>query len=215
MDLFEMVSAKVQGELAAALEAAPARALLRNDKGATLLSFAIYNSNEDAASAIRAVLPELTPYEAILVGDVETVRAAITNGWDANTLAPDGFSALGLAAFFRRPDIFDLLLPLTNDINQRADNEQQVAALHAAAAVKDSAAVEKLLRAGANPNLAQQQGFRALHVAAMHGDAVMTGLLLLFGAAVTIPSDDGRTAIDFAREGGHEWLARLLTAKRR
>lgn len=214
MDLFEMVSVKAQSDLVAALEAAPARALLSKN-GASLLSFAVYNGNAEAVTAIRAVLPELTPYEAILVGDIETVRRAIANGWDANALSPDGFSTLGLAAFFHRTEIFDLLLPLTSNVNQRAENEQQVAALHAATAVRNAVAVEKLLRAGADPNLPQQQGFRAIHVSAQHGDAMITGLLLLFGASVTLPGDDGKTAIDHARQAGHEWMAKLLEMKRR
>jgi len=114
--------------------------------------------------------------------------------------------------FFRRPEIFDLLLPLTHEINACARNGQQVAALHAAAAVRDVAAVEKLLRAGADPDLPQQQGFVALHTAAMHGDAAMSGLLRLFDATPELRDANGKTAADHARDKGHEWLAERIEA---
>jgi ankyrin repeat protein len=72
--------------------------------------------------------------------------------------------------------------------------------------------VEKLLRAGADPNLPQQDGFLPIHVSAQHGDAVITGLLLLFGAWPALTNAKGQTAIDHARAGGHDWLAGKLQA---
>jgi uncharacterized protein len=210
VDLFELVRTGAIADLHAALSDDPSAARDANGEGASLLSFAAYMGNADAIAAIRAALTEITPYEAIIVGDTSAVRLALEAGWDPNALAPDGFSPLGLAVFFRHPDVFDLLLPATANVNQRAENGQQVAALHAATAVKDAAAVEKLLRAGADPNLPQQQGFRPIHVSAMHGDTVITALLMLFGADPALTTESGKTAVDHAHEGGHDWLAARL-----
>jgi ankyrin repeat protein len=213
MSLFDLVAARDTAALRDAITADASSIAIRNAEGASLLMFAAYNGNAEAAALIRAALPEIDPYEAIVIGENARVEAALAQGWDGNARSPDGFTPLALAAFFSRRDIFDLLLPVTRDVNERATNTQQVAALHAAAAVRSIPIVEKLLRAGADPNLPQQQGFVALHTAAMHGDAVLAGLLLLFGADRDRRDASGRSAADHARASGHDWLAdRLLHA---
>jgi len=211
-DLFDLLAQGRLTELRDALAIDPAAAWYRNAAGASLLAQAAYSGNFEAIALIRAVLPRLDPYESIILGDVESVRTALSDSWDVNAPSPDGFSALGLAAFFERPEIFDILLPLTRDVNQRANNPQQVAALHAATAVGDADMVEKLLRAGADPNLPQADGFLPIHVSAQHGDAVITGMLILFGASPTAPNAKGKCAIDHARDGGQDWLAARLAS---
>jgi ankyrin repeat protein len=213
MNPFDLVTGHQRDELAQLLGSNPAMAASRNGEGASLLAFCAYMGDADALGLVRTALPSIDPYEAIIVGDRVRLEAALHDGWDPNSLAPDGFTSLALTVFFRRPDLFDLLLPLTRDVNVRASNAQQVAALHAAAAVRDIGAVEKLLRAGAQPDLPQQQGFVALHTAAMHGDAVMTGVLLLFGASPGLADTSGKTAADHARAQGHEWLAQRIALR--
>jgi ankyrin repeat protein len=210
MTLFDLVASRDNAGLQQAIADDKGAAAARNAEGASLLAFAGYNGNADAIALIRAALPSIDAYEAIIVGDLGRVKEAMADGWDGNALAPDGFTPLGLAAFFSRKDIFDLLLPITHDVNERAKNPQQVAALHAAAAVRAIPAVEKLLRADADANLPQQQGFVALHTAAIHGDALMAGLLLLFGADPALRDASGKSAADHARANGHEWLAERL-----
>jgi ankyrin repeat protein len=213
MDAFEAIKANDMAALEKALAAGGAD--ISGPDGATLLSFAAYNGKDDAIVAIRRHKPELSPYEAATLGERGQLAKALAGGWDANTLSPDGFSPLALACFFRREEVIDLLLQWTDDVNVRAKNPQQVAALHASSAARDNATVEKLLRAGADPNLPQQQGFRAIHTAGQHGDAVLAGLLLLFGADPAIRTDAGETAADFARKAGHDWLAQRLEGARR
>ena len=212
MDVFDLVAGRDDAALKQALAADPEAAARRNGEGASLLAFAAYNGNAEAIELIRAARPAIDAHEAVILGDLDRVRAALGEGWDANQRSPDGFTPLSLAAFFSRRDIFDLLLPATADVNARATNAQEVAALHAAAAVRAIWAVEKLLRAGADPNLPQQQGFVALHTAAMHGDALMAGLLLLFGGDPKRKDAAGKSAADHARNSGHAWLAERLDA---
>ena len=69
-----------------------------------------------------------------------------------------------------------------------------------------------LLRAGANPDQPQADGFTPLHAAAAHGDAQVAALLVLFGASPTLRNAKGKDAVAMAREAGHEWLARRLAA---
>ena len=210
MTLFDVVAGRDLAALKQALADDPKAAAARNSEGASLLAFAAYNGNTDAVAAIRAAVSELDAFEAIILGDIDRVKALLAEGWDADARSPDGFPPLALAAFFGRKEIFDLLLPLTRNVNKRATNSQQVAALHAAAAVRALGAINLLLRAGADPNLPQQQGFVALHTAAMHGDALMTGLLILFGADPGLRDAAGKSAADHARASNHTWLAERL-----
>jgi ankyrin repeat protein len=214
MTLFDLVAGRDNAGLQQALADDKTAAATRNAEGASLLAFAAYNGNAEAVTLIRAALPSIDAYEAIVTGDAARVKETLAEGWDGNKLAPDGFTPLALAAFFGRKETFDLLLPLTRDVNERASNAQQVAALHAAAAVRAVPLVEKLLRAKADPDLPQQQGFVALHTAAIHGDAVLTGLLLLFGADPARRDAAGKSAADHARANGHDWLAFRLEAAR-
>lgn len=209
---FDLLAQGRLDELRDAVAADPAAARLRNASGASLLAQAVYMGNAVAVTLVRAALPDLDPWEAIMLGDADALRAALARGWNANELAPDGFTPLGLAAFFRQREAFAILLPLTRDVNQQAHNPQRVAALHAATAVREAGMVEQLLRAGADPDLPQADGFLPIHVSAQHGDAAITGLLLLFGASPTATNGKGKSAIDNARDGGHAWLAERLSA---
>ena len=209
-DPFDLLGKQDLEGLKAVLSANPSLARMRAASGASLLAWAHYSGVPDAASIIRPHLDLLDPYDAIIVGDVGALRGALDDGWSADERSPDGFTPLALAAFFKQPEIFDLLLPLTGDINAQATNPQQVAALHAATAQRQVDMVDKLLRAGADPNLPQAEGITALQSAAFHGDAVIAGLLLLFGADPAARNGAGKTAADFARQAGHDWLAARL-----
>lgn len=212
MDAFDLLAKGQLTELNAALEADPQLAAMRNASGASLLAWAYYVGQPDAAALIRPHLGELDPYDAIIFGDTDRVRATLPGSWDGNALSPDGFTPLGLAAFFNRPEIFDLLLAVTRDVNQLAENAQKVAAIHAATSVRNAGMVEKLLRAGAKPDQVQADGFTPLHAAAQHGDAAIAGMLILFGADPKLKNAKGLDAVDHARAGGHEWLAQRLEA---
>lgn len=209
-DPFVLVTSNDLDGLRAALSHDPQIARARHPSGASLVAWAAYMGNVGAIAAVRAQVPELDPHEAIILKDGERLEAALAGGWDANALSQDGFTPLGLAAFFDNAEAFELLLPLTRDVNAAAQNPQKVAALHAATAKRNAHFVEKLLRAGADPGQAQADGFTPLHVAAMHGDTAIVGLLLLFGADPKQRNAKGEDAVAHARAGGHEWLAERL-----
>jgi len=211
-DPFNLIAANDLEGLRTALAQQPDLARARHPGGASLVAWAAYMGNVGAISAVRALLPELDPHEAIILGDVERLKAALDTGWDANQLSSDGFTPLALAAFFDNAEAFDLLLLKTADVNAAATNAQGVAAIHAAAAKRNAAMVEKLLLAGADPDQVQQDGFTPLHAAALHNDLVTAGLLLLAGAAVGYKNAKGEDAAAIARAAGHEWLATRLAA---
>ena len=209
-DVFQLIVDNDLDGLRHALAGNPGIVYLRHQGGASLVAWAAYVGNVGAIAAIRAYVPELDGYEAIILGETKRLETVLANGWDANILSRDGFLPLALAAFFGNETAFDWLLPLTRDVNLRARNPQQVAPLHAACARRNTPMVEALLRAGADPNLPQAGGFTPLQAAAQHGDAATAGLLLLFGADVGLKNDKGETAADIARAAGHDWLAARL-----
>lgn len=214
MDVFDAVASGQLDELGAALAAEPWLAATRHSTGASLLAWAHYVGRPDAAPLIRPHLDRLDPYDAIIADDLAAIRNGLDDGWDPNALSPDGFTPLGLAAFFNRPEIFELLLPLTRDVNEAATNRQKVAALHAATAARNADMVEALLLAGADPNQRQADDVTPLHAAALHGDAAIAGMLLLFGADPALRDAKDRSAADHALSGGHAWLAERLAAFR-
>jgi len=209
-DPFDLVASGDVQALRAALVREPALARRRNTAGASLLAWAAYTGNAEAAAAVRAVVKELDPFEAIILGDDDALKQALVGGWDGNALSPDGFAPLALAAFFGNASAFERLLPLTRDVSRQADNPQRVAALHAATARRNREMVEKLLQAGAAPDQEQADGFTPLHVAAQHGDLAIVAMLMLCGADVKKRNARGMDAAAHARAGGHEWLASRL-----
>jgi uncharacterized protein len=211
-DVFELVAKGDLEGLRAALSHEPGLTRTRHASGASLVAWAAYTGNVGAIAAIRAVQSELDPYEAIIIGDIKALESGISGGWDCNGLSSDGFAPLALAAFFDNSEAFDRLLPLTTNVSRQADNPQKVAALHAATAKRNAGLVEKLLKAGAEPDQAQADGFTPLHVAAEHGDAAIVALLMLFGADASKSDAKGLDAVAHARKGGHEWLATRLEA---
>ncbi|MDC9825890.1 ankyrin repeat domain-containing protein [Devosia sp. ZB163] len=212
-DPFDLVAKGDLDGLRSALSHDPGLVGTRHTSGASLVAWAAYMGNVGAISAVRAMLRELDPHEAIILRDGARLEAALANGWDANELSADGFTPLSLAAFFDNPEAFDLLLPLTTNVNAAAQNPQKVAALHAACAKRNAAMVEKLLRAGADPNQVQADGFTPLHAAGHHGDGAIAGLLLLAGADSSAKNAKGETAASLARNAGHAWLADRLETR--
>ena len=97
------------------------------------------------------------------------------------------------------------------DVNAAAKNPLKVQALHAAVAGRNLEIVKAVLDAGADPNAQQQAGFRPIHEAGTNANRALAELLLAHGADPSLTNDDGKNAIDLAREKGHaefaDWLA--------
>jgi ankyrin repeat protein len=80
-----------------------------------------------------------------------------------------------------------------------------------AARGRDRAAVQQLLRDGADVNAAHGDGMSALHWAAVNGDGEMTDMLLRAGASPMARTRlGGYTPLALAAEGGHDAVAAAL-----
>jgi ankyrin repeat protein len=94
----------------------------------------------------------------------------------------------------------------------RVDGDQRTA-LYCAARGGQTAVVEQLLAAGADPDLANAAGDTPLLWAAQQGDVATVDALLAGGAAIDQATDAGHTPLLRAVYGGHDdVVARLLDA---
>jgi len=191
----------------------------RDEKGLSPILTALYHGKSDIATAILRRRPKLSSFEAAAAGDAARVRDII--GRDrakANAVAPDGYSALGLAAFFKRGEVVRYLLEIGAD-SRRASHQGGFTPLHSAVASDggnvDIEIVGMLLDSGADPNAKSQSGSTPLHTVAFTGDRASLDLLLKHGADPAIKNNDGKTAPDVARERGNQEVADLLVTRAR
>jgi uncharacterized protein len=212
----ELVDAIKDGDVAAVrerLRAQPALASARDADGQSLVLLALFNRQRDVADAILDHAPELDALDAAALGRADLLRellAADPERLRART--PEGFTAIGLAAFLGGPDVVRVLLDRGADPDDDADNPLRVRPVHAAAAARDLESMRLLLDAGADPNARQQAGFTPLHAAAHVDDEELARLLLAHGADPALRTDDGRDAAAVAAGDGSERVAALLAA---
>ncbi len=181
------------------------------ENGVTPILASIYHGHAALAGLFRERGATLTFGEACALGDLPLVLAMLAD--DPARLhvnSEDGFPPLGLACFFRHPGVAQALIERGADVNAAADNALRVAPVHASAAVRDVATMQRLLEHGANANARQQMGYTALHTAAQHGDEVMVELLLAHGADPNLAGDDGRTPVDLATAAGQTEIMKRL-----
>lgn len=202
-ELFKAIQSNDAAEVAALLDGDPAL-LGATSNDITPILFAVYHGHPELAGLFIERGAPLSSAEYAALGD----RRALDAG-DVDQFSADGFPLLGLAIFFRHPELARELIERGADVNARARNQARVMPVHAAATVGDRASMALLLDRGADVNARQQLGFTPLHSAAANGDAAMADLLLARGADGAA-SDDGKTPADLAAGRGHAELAERL-----
>ncbi len=183
----------------------------RTHEGLPLTLLAAYHGLMELAEWMGRCKKELDFFEAVVLGLEQRVRETLNRRPElVEGHSSDGFTALGLACYFRRTDLALALLDKGADPNARSRNTQQVAPLHAAVATGQRGLVRTLLNRGADPNLPQARGITPLHSAAHRGDEALCRLLLEHGADPTLHDAEGRNAHDHARLAGHTHLLPIL-----
>ena len=168
---FEAIKKGDRAAVERELAADPALARAEED-GVSAVLLATYYGREEVAQLLAKRKGDLTIFEAAAVGDLAQVKAHV--GRDPSLVsayAADGFFPVGLAAFFRRPEVVDYLIAQGADVKAVAKNPMRVTALHSAVADGGNSRIAKaLVEAGADVNAKQRHGWTPLHGAAHSGD---------------------------------------------
>ena len=201
--------------LAGLLAGSPSLAASRDENGVSLLLTACYHRRLELAELIRASAGPLDIFESSAVegGADRGARLLEEDPALARAFAPDGFTALHLAAYFGREAMAGTLLEHGAEPDAVSRNAMALRPLHSAAVSRSLAIVKRLLEHGADVNAQQHGGWTPIHAAAFTGDVAMAECLLAHGADPSLKSDDGKTAIDVAVEKGHGSVVDLLKGR--
>lgn len=213
--LFDAVKGGRVDEVRQLIEQNPALKDARDASGASAVMVATYNMKPDVVSALVELGAAIDIFEASVLGKVDRIYQILEGNpdrvWEH---APDGFTPVALAAFFGQLPAVRALIAAGADVNAAAKNGLKVQALHAAVAGRNLEIVKAVLDAGADSNAQQQAGFRPMHEAGTNANRRLAELLLAHGADPLLPHDEGKSAIDLARDKGHAEFADWLSTQR-
>lgn len=153
-------------------------------------------------------------YEAIGSGDPGLVERLVELGGRVDKPCDeDSYFPLHVAASFSDARLCRLLVQLGADVNQKAGSLRETA-LHAAAGVRDPKSadvVDVLVKAGADPNVLDKDGWTPLHTCAAFGCAQTARVLIEHGARVDLLNNYERTSLmEACRHGQTDVVAVFL-----
>jgi ankyrin repeat protein len=212
--LFQAIQA---GDAATVTDLIEARADLlsaESPSGLSPLLFAAYYHRPHMAALLIELGAPVSVFEAAAAGAEDRLHAALEADPELlHAVSPDGFSLLGLCAFFGHSLLAQTLLNLGADVNTVSRNAMQGTPLHSAAAGSHAPLLHLLLAAGADPNAVQHGGYTPLHSAAQNGQAELVHALLQAGADPEARTEEGQTALELAQENLHPGVAALLSGE--
>lgn len=184
---------------------------LRDAQGNSPILLAAYFGAKEIVAYLLESGSLLNLYESCALGKLETVRSLIQQKPELlNSYAHDGFTPIGLAAFFGQEEVARLLLKEGADAKTVSYNTMRVTPLHSAAAMRQLAIALLLLDHGADVNARQQSDWTPLHSAVHNKQADMVRLLLERGADPQATNEAGMTPMAMAAACGDEEIAALL-----
>src|SRR5690242_14050939 len=139
----------------------------------TLVLTAVYHGATNALHLLLERTPEdaLGIHEAAATGNARRLKTILGQSRTrVDTANPEGFTPLGLAAFFGHLDAAKVLLENGADVNRKAPSRFANTALDAAVAGNRPDLVKALLAAKADPNARSEGNYTPLHKAAAHGN---------------------------------------------
>ncbi len=193
------------------LAADPALAAARDNNGVSAIMQAFYTRHPELLKPLLAAKPALDIFEATALGRMDRVAELLKSDPDlTKSWSADGFTALHFACFFGQGAAGMLLLEHGADVAAVARNPMKVMPLHSAASARNVAMARALLEHGAPVNARQAMGWTPIHAAAQNGDKTLAEALLEHGADPRLTNDEGVSAADLAKKGGHAELAALF-----
>lgn len=211
MDALEFVELAKHGDIAGMEAAGTSFVDSVDGSGVSALMWALYYGQPQAAEWIEARRDQISIFEAAALGRSEIVSEHLERDPAlANTKSPDGFTALGFAAYMGHLAAVSLLLDAGADPNTLSENPIGAAPLHSALSNGFVSIAKTLVKRGADPNLAAAGGWTPLHYCADIGDAELAQWLMERGAMPGPVNSEGVSAIQHAEQVGHHEVARVL-----
>ena len=198
----------------ALLDAEPALAAAKNERGQSAILAAIYSGRTAIRDLLLARGVTLEVHEAAAAGQLERVKQLIgANATLAKSYSPDGFPVCALAAVFGHRAVTECLVERGADVNAMATNGTGYTALTGAVASGHREIVAWLLAQGADANYRYGPGHSPLLEAAANGHLEIVKLLLERGADLNARADDGQTPLSLAEARGHQPVAEFLRGR--
>ena len=186
------------------LAQAPNLAATRDSEGVSAVLVAQYNGHGALARLLAGAKGSMDIFEAAALGDRHQLAICIHDGAMIDGFNADGFTPLGLGAYFGNLEIVDLLLSFGANPNIPSRNEIGVLPLHSALAGKHKLIAKSLIMANSDVNFPSTVGWTPLRYTAETNDAEIACLLLEHGAEPS--ASDIKAAFDH----GFVELANLL-----
>lgn len=181
------------------------------ESGISFLQFAAYCRNFVAAEILRRYCTKISFFEAVSLGEIDIVLQSLQDeNFNIDSFSPDGFTGLGLAAYFGNKKLVRLLLDLGANVNLPSNNNFKVAPIHSACAIQDLEIIEMLLKNGANVNARQLQGITPLYSAAHNGNLALIKLLIQHKAEPGVVTEGGKIPAEMAKEMGFTEVENFL-----
>ena len=166
------------------------------------------------AAGLAGAQPPLNPelegmLRAVRDGDFEAMESALDGGLPVDARAPNGMTALHVAAVLGRDRFVSFLIGKGAAVEDPAGNG--ITPLHRAAMGGHLGTMRLLLEAGADGDAAARWGATPLMSAVDRGQTEAVRLLLAEGADPGAAAANGQTALSLAREKDHREIAALLS----
>jgi ankyrin repeat protein len=185
-----------------------------DEKGVSAVLQAVYNGRDKIAQLLIASGIELNIFEASATGTTHRVRALLKSKPDlANGFSPDGFTSLGLAAFFGHLDTVELLLDKGAKIDVASNNFLKAVPLRSASVAGHLEIAKLLIDRGADVNALGEGGETPLHEVAGVGRVEFAKLLLDHGANINARGENGKTPLTVALENKQGEMADFLRSR--
>jgi len=204
--------AKAGDELAVrdALTKDPSLASAKENEVSAIL-WSVYHGHPEIARILADTKKKVDIFEASALGDRHQLADILkSDRASVNSFSADGFTPLGLAAFFGHREIVQDLLSAGADPNIASKNPMGVIPLHSALANQRKEIARILVEGGSDVNTPSKEGWYPLHYVAHYGDRETADFLLMKGASPSQVNNIGETPAMEARKMGFTDLADIL-----